>query len=389
MSRFHSYLNSATRILGLYKGDQPFAAFLKQFFAQEKKYGSGDRKAIAHLCYCYFRLGQWNTTLAVDERVLTGLFLVSSTSQPVLDAFHPEWNEKIHLSLNDKLETIESGVLAQSIFPWKEMLSDGIDFDEFNASFLQQPDLFIRLRPGRGEKVIEQLTEKGIQYYQPAAGSLAFSNTTKLDDVLMIDKDVVIQDLGSQEVSMLMNRGLKSKVEVWDCCAASGGKSIMAYDLEPTIKLTVTDIRETIIANLRKRFDRAGIAKFDASVLDLNKPVPKNRLHEKFSLIIADMPCSGSGTWARTPEQLYYFKKEQLEKYTALQESITTNALPFLKPGGYLLYVTCSVFATENEDRVSDLMRKHNLELIDSGLLKGYNRKADTLFNALLQRPVL
>src|SRR5690606_27157702 len=116
------------------------------------------------------------------------------------------------------------------------------------------------------------------------------------------------------------------KLSVWDCCAASGGKSILAKDILKNIQLTVSDIRKSILINLEKRFASAGIKAYTAKVADLTDPsfshsplAPSERFsragthHSAFDLIICDAPCSGSGTWARTPEQLYNWTEARLD----------------------------------------------------------------------------
>jgi 16S rRNA (cytosine967-C5)-methyltransferase len=105
----------------------------------------------------------------------------------------------------------------------------------------------------------------------------------------------------------------------------------------------------------------------------------------KFDLVIADVPCTGSGTWSRTPEQLYYFGTNKIEEYASKQEKITSAVIPFIKPGGYLLYITCSVFKKENEDRVNDILARNQFQLIEMQVIKGYDKKADSMFAALLQ----
>jgi 16S rRNA (cytosine967-C5)-methyltransferase len=102
--------------------------------------------------------------------------------------------------------------------------------------------------------------------------------------------------------------------------------------------------------------------------------------------IIADVPCSGSGTWARTPEQLKFFHQEKIAQYALLQQQIVSNAIPSLAKGGYLLYITCSVFKKENEENVNFIQKNLNLELLKSDYLKGYQMQADTLFAALFRK---
>ncbi|MGE5106188.1 MAG: methyltransferase domain-containing protein, partial [Sphingobacteriales bacterium] len=178
-----------------------------------------------------------------------------------------------------------------------------------------------------------------------------------------------------------------STYKVWDCCAASGGKSILVKDVSGNIDLTVSDIRESILYNLKKRFDEAGIKNYNSFLADLstvNCQLPATN----FDLIIADVPCSGSGTWSRTPEQLYFFNNSAIGQYSQLQKKIITNVVLKLKPGGHLLYITCSVFKRENEELVNFIREKFHLQLIKQEVLKGYDKKADTMFAALLQKPL-
>ena len=107
MSRYHSYINSAKQILELYKGDEPFASFLKKYFAANKKFGSKDRKQVSHLCYCFFRLGKAVMNVSLEEKLLTALFLCSSESNQILEALKPEWNEKCEIPLHEKLLNLQ------------------------------------------------------------------------------------------------------------------------------------------------------------------------------------------------------------------------------------------------------------------------------------------
>src|SRR5689334_10617317 len=150
MSRFHSYINSAGKAIESYSGEEPFASFLKKFFSLHKKYGSKDRKQISHLCYCYFRIGKLKEELPVEDRVLIGLFLCSAESNELLQALKPEWNENVALTVNEKLALLQPAIAAD-IFPFTDELSNGIEKEPFIISHLQQPDLFLRLRPGKEE----------------------------------------------------------------------------------------------------------------------------------------------------------------------------------------------------------------------------------------------
>jgi 16S rRNA (cytosine967-C5)-methyltransferase len=405
--KYFSHLNTAVHILGEYKGEQPFDIFIKQFFSQHKKYGSKDRKSISQLCYAFFRLGKALPALPVEERIITGLWLCLQEPNEVLQQLKPEWNEKAGWPLERKMDHVETSIAdcrftIADVFPWQQAMSEGIDPTLFNTSFFVQPGLFLRLRPGNEMTVKNKLEKAGISFTMLSPSCLALPNATRLEGIIETDKEAVIQDYSSQRVGELLvdsresivagnppiRQYVNSPIKVWDCCAASGGKSIMAYDLLPSIELTVSDVRSSILKNLEKRFAVAGIKNYHSFVADLSQPTidsgptPDSRLPTP-DLLIADVPCTGSGTWSRTPEQLFYFDAAAIDRYSALQKKIIDNVVPRLQPGARLLYITCSVFKKENEEMVQYIQEKHGLTLIKSELLKGYEQKADTLFAAL------
>jgi 16S rRNA (cytosine967-C5)-methyltransferase len=369
LSKYHSYLNSAKQILGSYHGEEPFAAALKKFFAANKKIGSTDRKQISQLCYSYFRLGKAIPKIPVDERILTGYFLSTSGKGELMKGFNSGY--------------VPPAFPVNEVFPWQDKLSEGIDHGKFCTSFFTQPDLFIRIRPGNENAVLAKLENAGLKFEQVTPNCIALPNSTRIENIIEINKEAVIQDYGSQQIANLFP-ALKPKSSVWDCCAASGGKSLLLYDTDPSIDLTVSDIRESILSNLTKRFKEAGIKNYKSFVADITAPGFKSQAG-KFDLIIADVPCTGSGTWGRTPEQLFHFNTDKINEYATRQKKIVANIIPSLKPKGYLLYITCSVFKKENEEAVA-AMQDAGLTLVNKSLLKGYERKADTLFAALLQK---
>jgi 16S rRNA (cytosine967-C5)-methyltransferase len=210
-------------------------------------------------------------------------------------------------------------------------------------------------------------------------------NGTKVDAVFEPDKEIVVQDYSSQRISGYFDTGSLGLPApgAWDCCAASGGKSIMLHDLYPDIDLTVSDIRESILINLKKRFKAAGIDHYKSFIADLtaansHPAVPGS----PFDLIIADLPCTGSGTWSRNPEALYFFDEKEMERYSVLQKKIINTIMPRLKKGGALVYITCSVFKKENEEVVDFIRQQFQLRLEKMQLLKGYDQRADSMFAA-------
>ncbi|WP_205513669.1 Fmu (Sun) domain-containing protein [Longitalea arenae] len=391
--KYFSHLNTAVQLLQQYDGSVPFGSFIKSFFSQYKKFGSRDRKNIAHLCYAFFRLGKALPQLPLEQRILTGLFFCSPEPNELLQHLKPAWNEQAHGSLPQKFQLINdtlAPVTIQEVFPWTNELSAGMDQTAFNASFFTQPDLFLRLRPGKEAAVKSKLHEAAIPFRVLNSSCLALPNASKIDTIIETDREAVIQDYSSQRIGELMelirsSTGQSAKtLKLWDACAASGGKSILASDIFNRIDLTVSDLRKSILINLEKRFAAAGIRNYHSFTGDLSAaPIDHP---STFDIIITDVPCTGAGTWSRTPEQLYYFDHVQVDRYSALQKKIVQHALAALRPGGFLLYCTCSVFKKENEEVVQFIQDRHSLQLLQTNLFTGYDQKADTLFGALFQK---
>lgn len=386
--RSHSYINSARKIIAEYDGSAPLSSWLKQFFKSDKKFGSKDRKQISHLCYCYYRLGNAFQHLNAEERILTATFLCSTEPNKVLEELKPDWNEKVAMQVAEKINLFLKADEVQNIFPFNDELSSEIDADAFNHSLLIQPDFFLRLRPGKKDKVEKQLQNASITFELCDEDCIRLSNQTKVDEIINLDEDAVVQDLNSQKVlNLLHNHKLQttnSKLSAWDCCAASGGKSILFYDRYPHSHITVSDVRKSILINLQKRFRRAGIKSYDHFVTDVS--AQNFSINKKFDVVICDAPCSGSGTWSRTPEQLSFFKKEKIDHYANLQKRIALNAGKTVKQNGFFLYITCSAFKKENEEVVGFIQKNLPLQLNEMCYLKGYDKKGDTLFVALFSQ---
>jgi len=390
MSKHHSHLNTAVTILSSYDGIAPFAQILKRFFANQKKYGSKDRRQIGHLCYCYFRIFRiLADDMIIDEKILLSYLLCTSEPDPFIDLLKPEWTPYIGLPVEEKCSKF--GLDFNIIFPNIEAIEESIDKVKFSLAHFVQPDLFLRIRPGQSDKVKQKLDNALLQYKHLDNDCLALPNKTKIEEYLQLNKEVVIQDYASQRVGKLLDRikeinpSPHTKLKVWDCCAASGGKSILAIDTLGPIDLSVSDNRERILHNLKTRLQQANIRNYNCLNIDLTNQEMIEPL-EAYDLIIADVPCSGSGTWSRTPERLHQCSMDEVANFAALQKKITSNIQSKLKPGAFLLYITCSVYKQENSEIINHLTSKYGLVIIESQLFAGYEHRSDTMYAALLQK---
>lgn len=390
-NRVYSYFTTALQLIQNYQGNLPLHHYLKQYFSIHKKHGSKDRKFITHLCYCYYRLGKACLERMEEERLKISFFLCNASAGEWEALFNKNWIVNWSSNFADHIgfiKTIYPSFNIRDVFPFVHFLSDQVDQDSFAAAHFIQPDLFIRARPHRLASVLNGLDTNQITYQLEGINCLRLPNTTAIDKYIALNKDAVIQDYSSQRIGeffKIIQQGNDDKrVEIWDCCAASGGKSILAYDNFLNVDLTVSDIRASILDNLKKRLQQAKIKSYRTFVADVTSS--QNLIHQKrFDLIICDAPCSGSGTWSRTPENMYFFKEERIAYYSELQKKIVNSVIPAVKKGGYFLYITCSVYKQENEDIRDYILHQFNLALVKEELFKGYCIKADSMYAVLFK----
>jgi 16S rRNA (cytosine967-C5)-methyltransferase len=374
-------LKTFQRILDEYPAETPLSKFLPGFYRQNKQMGSTDRRIANRLIYNYFRLGKALPNIPAQERLFVSEFLCNTQLNSFLQHFKPEWAACIGFSVDEKLNMVKAtypDFNLDDVFPWTTLLSAGIDKQEFLKSFFIQPDLFIRIHKGFEVQVKTALAAAEIVFKDEGNGCMSLPNGTRLESVFPNQHWFEVQDLSSQQTATFFKP--EKWDSWWDACAASGGKSLLLYDLEPTVKLVVSDIRESILSNLDERFQQAGLRRYQVKLLDLTQN-PDFVLHDyAFDGIILDAPCSGSGTWGRTPEMISQFDEHKIEFFQRLQQSIVRNVVKYLKPGKPLIYITCSAFKAENEGVVNFIVKELGLKLEEQAVLKGYENKADTMF---------
>jgi 16S rRNA (cytosine967-C5)-methyltransferase len=378
-------LKTFQRILGEYPAETPLGKFLPGFYRQNKQMGSSDRRVANRLMYNYFRLGKalWNTP--TEDRLMVAEFLCNTQVNSFLQHFKPDWAACVGFTIDEKIDLVTKtypDFKLEDVFPWVSQASPAIDKQAFLKSFFVQPDLFIHVHNGYDHLVKAELVKAAIAFKDEGNGCISLPNGTRLEAIFPTQHWFEVQDYSSQQTA---NYFKPNKWDAWwDACAASGGKSLLLHELEPNIKLVVSDIRESILANLDERFRSAGLMKYQKKQLDLTQNIDQTLHDYEFDGIILDAPCSGSGTWGRTPEMISQFEPQKIEFFQRLQKTIAANVTKFLKPGKPLVYITCSAFKAENEDVVDYLVKECGLKLEEVKVLTGYEHKADSMFVARL-----
>ncbi|RQO32166.1 hypothetical protein DBR32_00700 [Taibaiella sp. KBW10] len=361
-----------------YDGTVPLTHFLKQYFKAHPKLGSRDRRAISDAVYTYYRVARF---YPAAQYTLWDIIQHGLSSGKLQNPF-----------LEKALAASATQTIAQvSEKPFEALaFSEGMDAAVWHASIATQPLLFIRMRkhiPG----IIQRLQEQAIVFQQLGNQALSITNGAQIDKILK-PSDYVVQDWSSQRsLDLFLQTAVPDKqkeLRVWDTCSGAGGKILLLKDLLPEAAILSTDIRESILHNLKERARLYGHKKIATKIVDSSSALEVSQMMDTdFDLVLCDVPCSGSGTWARTPEQFHFFDPKRLADFAALQFSIADNACTKVKPGGYFLYITCSVFAAENEAVVTKLLAHHpELSLIQSQLRNGIEDRADSMFVALFRK---
>lgn len=385
--RVQQQLRNFERALEGYAYNEPLARYLTRFFKENKQMGSSDRRMTSRFCYNYFRLGLSFPDASQLEKLCFGEFLCEGESD-IVALHYPALAEFQQADLATKLDILKRdyGFSMSTLFPCVDELSSALDKEKFLKSHFIQPDLFIRLKRGSEGKVIAALEKEEFDFIRIADQSLSLPNGAKLQQVKGLEGSYEVQDLSSQYTINFMEAQVGESW--WDACAASGGKALMFLDKYPKTNLMVSDIRLSILRNLDERFLQAKMpSTYRKKVLDLSQDVSEIMGDESFDGIILDVPCSGSGTWGRTPEIMQQFNAKKLADFAALQKRIVTNAVPYLKSGKSLVYMTCSVYTQENEQVVDYIQKELGLRLERMELIKGYDRKADSMFAARFIKP--
>lgn len=393
MSFLDKHLNTADKLIQNYDGSSPFHLYLKQYFKQEKKHGSKDRKQISQICYCVLRMGKSLLQLSFTDQFKIAHFILNE--QPCIWSYmyNDSWISNWKQDLKERIKFIQSTYSwfnLSMVFP--SSLISGLIKNKaaFIQSHFYQPNVFIRVRPGYNLSVEQSLSNNKISFQYIYENTIVLPPSVDLSAVEGLNKTFVIQDISSQQSGNILDLADQHfahnmHVKFWDCCAASGGKTLLLYDRMRHLDITVSDIRSNILNNLHTRFKTAGIKNYKHLVVDLTKPLHKLP-NATYDLILCDAPCTGSGTWSRTPEHLRYFNADAIGDYTKLQSKILQNIIPLLAPNGFLLYITCSVFKAENEVQIAASLNDYNIAIVAMEYFEGASHKGDTLYACLLQQ---
>lgn len=244
---------------------------------------------------------------------------------------------------------------------WKKQY-DLDTIESILQGLLEEHPVTIRLRAvDRLSEISEAVEQRGGRMIQHPYMSNAYL-LEKTDNLKQLpgyeDGAFMVQDVSSMLAVTCL--GLKDNSKVLDICAAPGGKSMMAYDLmHGTGSIEARDVSEKKVWLMQDNFDRCQMDNVKAVVYDATKS--DEALIGQMDYVICDLPCSGLGIMGKKRDIKYNILPESIGEIIALQEDILEKAVSYLKPGGRLLFSTCTINKKENEDHVTLLSEKYKL----------------------------
>jgi len=165
-----------------------------------------------------------------------------------------------------------------------------------------------------------------------------------------------VQDVGSQMVAALV--GAKAGMKVIDFCAGAGGKTLaIAAAMQNKGRIMAWDNSEKRLRQIKDRIKRAGVDNIQVHAIEGEADQFIKRHKSSADRVLVDAPCSGTGTWRRNPDLKWRFTQKDLDEVMVVQAAILASAARLVKPGGRLIYATCSILNDENEKQVENFLR--------------------------------
>ena len=210
----------------------------------------------------------------------------------------------------------------------------------------------LRLNKGSRARVIEQLQGEGL-YFVPTPYSpigIRSAERVNLNNCVAYKEGVIeVQDEASQLAAILAD--VRPEHKIIDYCCGAGGKSLtMAFLMNRQGKIQIHDINRSRLEAVKERAVR-----LDVKNLEIIKEVG-DRDYDRF---VVDAPCSGTGTWRRSPDAKYRLTPETLKELNKTQAELLEKAFNHIRRGGRVVYITCSILRDENEDIIEAFLSRH------------------------------
>jgi 16S rRNA (cytosine967-C5)-methyltransferase len=412
-----SLIGHTQELLGIIlNSKKPADVLIDTFFRSHKYLGSHDRKFIAETTYGTLRhlrkcelmvasaMAELNEILFEEDKTLflivAYLFLQGSTQEVIPENISSKLKstqlaEKMAHILNTfakpaAIPTISAALRIGIEYSFPDWMVQRLieqygenEVEKICASLNEQAPITLRVNTLKTtvEQCQAELSKQGFETTKTLLSPFGL-NLAKRINVFSLpifqDGWFEVQDEGSQLLPFLIDP--KPNTKLLDVCAGAGGKTLeFAALMKNRGEIFATDINSYRLEELRKRTKRAGaqnvrIQEIQA-IEDLNE-----QYSDFFDIVFVDAPCSGLGTIRRNPGMKWMVTEQTVNEVSDKQKSILSSSAPLVKPGGRIVYATCTLLRQENEDIVKEFtVRYPEFKLVEaSGLLNKWNNKLVT-----------
>ncbi len=360
----------------------PADKILEKTFKHNRQWGARDRKWVAETSYDLIRwwrlvwnvMGREPSTHSNDIKIMIEFYLEKF---PALKA-----KGFSHLTRAQR----------ESIPDWMDDLGSrelGDRWDAVLKSLNEKAPQDLRVNQTKADllKVKENLEAEGVPT-DVISGVGAGLTLRERKNVFVTQSflrgEFEMQDRASQRVGYFLE--VEPGMRVIDACAGAGGKTLHLADLMKNKgKIVALDIHEWKLDELKKRARRGGFSIIEGKVIENNKVI--KRLEESADRLLLDVPCTGIGVLRRNPDRKWKVSLEELLRLQTLQSEILKEYARIVKVGGKMVYSTCSVLPSENEDQVKEFLAGHPQWQLEEMLrLDPDQGKGDGFFMARLKR---
>jgi 16S rRNA (cytosine967-C5)-methyltransferase len=347
---------------------------IEKILKSNPKWGARDRRFIAETIYDivrWYRLFIELTDAQEDDywRLLAVWCLWNK-------AEFPDWEELKGVNRKKILERYEilklKRKVRESIPDWMDEMGEkelGDKWEKELAALNEEANVVLRVNTLK-------ISRNGLQKTLAEEENIITEAPEAFPDALLLEerqniftrqqfKDGLfeVQDGGSQLIASFLQA--KPGMRVIDACAGAGGKTLhLAALMQNKGRIIALDTEEWKLEELKKRGRRAGVANVETRVIESSKTI--KRLESSADRLLLDVPCSGVGVLKRNPDAKWKLTTEFIDRVKELQQHIITDYSIMLKSGGLMVYSTCSLFPSENENQVATFLenQKGKFELI-------------------------
>jgi 16S rRNA (cytosine967-C5)-methyltransferase len=377
------------------------------YLKKNKKWGSRDRRFFAETVYDLVRWWRlyWYLAGFDDNTYRDGEKMTPNQIRRIWAIYHfmkhedkPPWEEFDGLSLDNlqrKQMAIKNPAIRHAFPDDLYQLGEkeyGKEWEKIAQSLNKPADVYLRANTLKTEvkPLLNELNGEGIhgETVPDAPHAIKLKERKNVFITDCFKKGLFeVQDLASQQIAPMLQ--VEPGMRVIDACAGAGGKSLhLAALMKNKGKIIAMDVNQRKLDELRKRSSRNGVDIIETKLIEGSKSI--KRLEKTADRVLLDVPCSGFGVLRRNPDTKWKLTLEEIDKLRALQAEILRDYSTMTKPGGFLVYATCSLLPSENDAQVSQFLSQAGdvWTLIEDVHWRPDIQGADGFYGALLRRNI-